>query len=198
VRALLLAVALAAPARPASARELAFVGWRANGNGQSTALSHLGDVTQVAGGWNHTVALRSDGTVVAWGGNYSGQTTVPEGLTDAVAVAAGAWHSLALSAAIPTPAEPPPAVGAPLTLGPVAPNPARGTVAVRYALVSPGAVTLEVLDALGRRVALLHEGPAAAGSHEAWWEAGHAPAGVYLVRLRGAEGQAVRRVTLVR
>ncbi len=79
----------------------------------------------------------------------------------------------------------------------VYPNPSAGGVAVRYALGAAGPVTLEVLDVLGRRVALLQEGPEAAGPHRVRW-AGDAPAGTYFVRLRTAEGQAVRRVTLLR
>ena len=79
----------------------------------------------------------------------------------------------------------------------VYPNPSAGGVAVRYALDAAGPVTLEVLDVLGRRVALLHEGPAPAGPHRVRW-AGTAPAGTYLVRLTTGGGQAVRRVTLLR
>ena len=50
----------------------------------------------VAAGYNHTVAVRSDGTVEAWGNNNYGQTSVPEGLDDVVAVAAWFYHSVAL------------------------------------------------------------------------------------------------------
>jgi alpha-tubulin suppressor-like RCC1 family protein len=63
-------------------------------------------VIDVAAGYAHTLALRSDGTVWSWGGNGDGQlgdgTTenrspqpVP-GLTGIVAIAAGREHSLAL------------------------------------------------------------------------------------------------------
>lgn len=67
----------------------------------------LTGVTSVALGANHTLALKSDGTVYAWGQNKYGQlgngaqadTQVPiqvQGLTNIVQIAAGNWHSLAL------------------------------------------------------------------------------------------------------
>jgi hypothetical protein len=43
----------------------------------------------------HSLALKSNGSVVAWGDNSYGQCNVPDG-NDFVAVAAGASHSLAL------------------------------------------------------------------------------------------------------
>ena len=51
---------------------------------------------KIAGGLVHSLALRSDGTVVAWGENFSGQCMVPAGLSGVVAIAAGGSHSLAL------------------------------------------------------------------------------------------------------
>ncbi len=56
----------------------------------------IGQVTAVAAGAFHCLALQADGTVTAWGYNASGQTAVPTGLTNVVAVAAGTGHSLAL------------------------------------------------------------------------------------------------------
>jgi len=50
----------------------------------------------IAAGASHTIAVRSDGTVVAWGFNGWGQTTVPVGLSGVTAVAAGNNHSVAL------------------------------------------------------------------------------------------------------
>ena len=77
------------------------------------------------------------------------------------------------------------------------PNPSAGATSLSYSLAEPAEVALVVYDALGRRVAVLAEGPHAAGSHEAAFGAG-LPAGTYVVRLTvGAEAW-TERVTLVR
>lgn len=72
--------------------------WGYNSSGQCTVPSGLTKMKAVAGGWGHSLALRSDGTVVAWGDNYYGQATVPQGLSSVRAIAAGSYHNLALKA----------------------------------------------------------------------------------------------------
>jgi alpha-tubulin suppressor-like RCC1 family protein len=75
----------------------------------SVPVTGLTDVTALAGGRNHGLALKSDGTVWSWGLNTSGQLgdgtktsrAVPvqvSGISTAVAIAAGADHSVALLA----------------------------------------------------------------------------------------------------
>jgi alpha-tubulin suppressor-like RCC1 family protein len=53
-------------------------------------------IIAIAAGYSHSVALRSDGTVIAWGDNFSGQSTVPANLSGVTAIAAGRFHSVAL------------------------------------------------------------------------------------------------------
>ena len=67
----------------------------------------LTNMTAIDGGYDHSIALRNDGTVWAWGLNSFGQlgdgtdtnriTPVQvTGLTNVIAVSAGGWHSMAL------------------------------------------------------------------------------------------------------
>jgi hypothetical protein len=56
----------------------------------------LGNVTNVAVGGAHSLALRADGSVVGWGDNSFGQIGIPPDVTNIVAIAAGQHHSVAL------------------------------------------------------------------------------------------------------
>ncbi len=72
--------------------------WGNNFSGQILVPSGLTNITAVAGGNSHSLALRSDGTVVAWGHNVSGQSDVPAGLNNVVAISAYSGTSVALRA----------------------------------------------------------------------------------------------------
>jgi hypothetical protein len=50
----------------------------------------------VAAGALHSIALKSDSTVICWGSDSFGQTNIPPNLSNVVAVSAGATYSLAL------------------------------------------------------------------------------------------------------
>ena len=79
-----------------------------------------------------------------------------------------------------------------------APNPFASTATLRYSVPQAGPVRLEAFDLLGRRVALLVDGPRQAGPHSVRFDAARLPSGVYLVRLMAGEQQTMRRLTLVR
>jgi len=86
---------------------------------------------------------------------------------------------------------------------PPSPNPSRGAVGFDIGLPREQKVRVEVLDLLGGRVALLHDGPLAAGEHPFRWRGftdrgERAPAGVYTVMLRSGATQVARTVSLLR
>ncbi|OZC01619.1 M36 family metallopeptidase [Rubricoccus marinus] len=78
------------------------------------------------------------------------------------------------------------------------PNPVRGTTALSLSLVSPEAVTVHVVDLLGRSVQTLHDGPLAADRHTVELDASGLAPGVYVVRAQGETFSAAQRVTVVR
>ena len=87
-----------------------------------------------------------------------------------------------------------------LALSAPRPNPARGAVSFRLDVDRERNFQVEAFDLAGRRVAVIHEGPLAAGVHDLRWDltAGKRTApGVYMVRARDGQQQMVRRVLIV-
>ncbi|HEB85094.1 MAG TPA: T9SS type A sorting domain-containing protein, partial [Bacteroidetes bacterium] len=64
------------------------------------------------------------------------------------------------------------------------PNPFNSAVTIRFRLAKRAAVRLEIVDLLGRRVALLADAPFTAGEHGVRWEAGGRASGMYFAVLR--------------
>ena len=73
------------------------VGW-GPGRSRLDVPAGLEGIVAIAGGGQHALALRRDGSVVAWGDDEHGQASVPDHVTGCSAVAAGDSHSLALCA----------------------------------------------------------------------------------------------------
>jgi hypothetical protein len=91
--------------------------------------------------------------------------------------------------------DPPPAIPTAVSVRAV-PNPIRAGGAVHVSLDRPRVVSVEILDAAGRRVRLLTHGLVSAGDHALVWdgrdlEGRRPPAGIYLVNVRG-DGIAAR------
>ena len=78
------------------------------------------------------------------------------------------------------------------------PNPARGAVALTFALPAAAAATAEVLDALGRSVLRADLGAQAAGAGAARLDVSGLAPGVYVVRLAAGPARASTRISVVR
>ncbi|MEL6614264.1 MAG: M36 family metallopeptidase, partial [Bacteroidota bacterium] len=87
----------------------------------------------------------------------------------------------------------------PYALGEVAPNPVGRSATVPFAVREAQTVTAEVLDLLGRRVALLHDGPVSAMTRQALTlDAAPLASGAYVLVVRGETFTASRRLTIAR
>ena len=83
------------------------------------------------------------------------------------------------------------------------PNPTSDRGTVRVSVSGPARAVASVYDALGRRVAVLHDGPLAAGARDFAFEASRLAPGVYVVHVRvrpdvGVVWTEVRRITVAR
>ncbi len=80
----------------------------------------------------------------------------------------------------------------------VYPNPTNASATVALTVAAASDVRVSVYDVLGRRVAVLAEGPLNAGTHRFALDGAGLPTGVYVVRAEGGAEPLVRRITLVR
>ena len=78
------------------------------------------------------------------------------------------------------------------------PNPFNPETQIAFALPQASAVRLAVFDVLGREVAVLVDEHLPAGHHEAVFEGGDLPSGVYLYRLETANNTFVKTMLLVK
>ncbi|MBD3336484.1 MAG: T9SS type A sorting domain-containing protein, partial [Candidatus Eisenbacteria bacterium] len=82
------------------------------------------------------------------------------------------------------------------------PNPTRGATTLSFKLGLEGYTILQIFDVQGRRVRTLLNGRSGGGSASVDWdgrtdEGRLVPEGVYVVSLRGAEGRASTRITII-
>lgn len=83
---------------PPTAQGQILQSWGLDGSGQVANTPITSGFSRVAGGGFHSLALKSDGSIVAWGSDVYGQVSgVPSG-TGHLAIAAGWYHSVALLA----------------------------------------------------------------------------------------------------
>ena len=70
------------------------IAWGDNSQGQTNVPPSATNIIAVAAGFSHSLALRSDGTVLAWGSS----SNMPPDVTNVVAISAGFFHNLAVRA----------------------------------------------------------------------------------------------------
>jgi len=87
----------------------------------------------------------------------------------------------------------------PFRLSAPSPNPFTSQTQLQLTVDRATTLSVAVYDALGRRVALIHDGDLRPGTYTLRVEAGDLPPGLYLVRATDGRGQtATRSVSLVR
>ena len=87
----------------------------------------------------------------------------------------------------------------PFRLSAPSPNPFRSETRLSLSVDAATTMTVAVHDALGRRVALIHDGDVRPGTYTLRVDAGQLPPGLYLIRATDGQGRsATRAVSLVR
>jgi hypothetical protein len=83
------------------------------------------------------------------------------------------------------------------------PNPFNSETRVQYGLPKKMDIRIVVYDVLGRRVQILHDGPQAAGYHQAVWDGRSSrgmqvASGVYVIQIAGQEKTLSRKMLLIK
>ncbi len=143
-----------------------------------------------------TINFRTDGSVVRWGWRVTQVAYFANG--QLLGIEAPTGEPLA-EMPTPTPSDPLVTAAAKLfetALAGARPNPSTGAATVAFSLAEAAPVRVSVVDVLGREVAVLADGPAEPGAHEATVR-GLAP-GTYIVRMDAAGERFTRALTVVR
>ena len=80
----------------------------------------------------------------------------------------------------------------------VRPNPTGGDMEIRFRIGEAGRVRMEIMDALGRSVAVPVERQLPEGEHQIKWEAVDIPVGIWYLRVTSGEWTALRRIVVMR
>jgi subtilisin family serine protease len=82
-------------------------------------------------------------------------------------------------------------------LSPNYPNPFNAQTIIRYDSPSPGQVTFNIYDILGRKIDEINSNVQEAGSHEIVWDARSFPSGLYFARIEtGGKAQTIKMILL--
>ncbi len=91
-----------------------------------------------------------------------------------------------------------PAAPARASLSQNSPNPFNPSTSIRFELTEAGSIELAVYDLSGRKIAVLADGPHAAGGHMIGWKPDRLASGVYLIRLVAGETRLERSMVLLK
>ncbi|HYE95748.1 MAG TPA: T9SS type A sorting domain-containing protein [Rubricoccaceae bacterium] len=173
------------------------------GSGQRPALvwvNHAGAVESAA--TVNELALSPFLSGVFAVGTFEGTMDVDPGPGEVLLTEQGLGDGFVLRYAddgtLPSSAEDSPEAPVGFALSSAYPNPFNPQTTLTLTVGAAQTLRVAVVDALGREVALLHEGPVAAGPLTLTFDAATLPSGVYLVRAVGPRGTASRAVTLAR
>lgn len=80
----------------------------------------------------------------------------------------------------------------------VSPNPARGAATLQLSLVKAGTVSINVIDATGRTVAIVHNGPLAAGNQQLPISTEKLASGIYTIAIHSADVNLTQQLSVVK
>jgi hypothetical protein len=181
-----------------------YAGAAGDGVGARVAVRSARGVTtfrrEAAGVWREEVLIESGaGPTYPWAGVLGGMDSrylaFGNYIDNTRGTEAGIVHLLDLRSVVA--AEDAPGDAA-QTLAVSGPNPARARTEVTLTLAEAASVMVGLFDALGRRVAVLHEGALAAGVTEVAVELSGMPPGVYVVRATVGSQVASARLVVAR
>ena len=78
------------------------------------------------------------------------------------------------------------------------PNPFNASTLIKFRLVDPGDVTLEIFNLMGQKIETIHNGFLTSGEHELSWNGDNVPSGVYFYRLAAGEKSSTKKMTLLK
>jgi WD40 repeat protein len=147
-----------------------------------------------AGTYTYTVNVGTGGVAVAGDsfsfGKQAGRQSDGPAVSGADGWSVSGWESVAASIARSAPGG--------FALSGATPNPFTSMARLTLEIAEAQGVRAEVYDGLGRRVAVLHDGPMEPGAHALTFDGSALPAGLYVVRVTGETFTATRRATLAR
>lgn len=128
-------------------------------------------------------SLRASGNTIVWHGGYVGEEETYEIFTATLPGMPSASRDLdAVQHQLNT----------------ISPNPVADQATIEFTIANKAQVSLQVLDVNGKAIDVLIDEIMPEGQHQAVFEVGHLPAGIYFVRLKADNTSISRRLAIVK